>query len=145
MKPRSLPFVIALTLLAGWLPPTLARSPELPTITDVMGTGAIAPTGLPQTPSNASELIDQGFALLAQGRYMEAIAVFDQAIALNAHQPEAWLGRGYACYSQGNYPAALQSAQRAIALAPDYDAAWTLSGSVLFAMGRYADAPPPIS
>ncbi|TVQ15694.1 MAG: tetratricopeptide repeat protein, partial [Leptolyngbya sp. DLM2.Bin27] len=140
MKPRSIPFVLALTLLAGWLPPALARSPELPTITDLMGTGAIAPTSLPHSPNGSSELVNQGFALLAQGRYMEAIAVFDQAIALDAHQPDAWLGRGYACYSQGNYPAALQSAQRAIALAPDHDAAWTLSGSVLFAMGRYADA-----
>ncbi|MGB3308734.1 MAG: hypothetical protein WBA86_03245 [Nodosilinea sp.] len=42
---------MALTLLAGWLPPALARSPEPPTITDLMGTSAIAPTSLPQTPA----------------------------------------------------------------------------------------------
>jgi hypothetical protein len=48
---------LALTLLAGGLPPALARSPEQRIIADLL----IAPTSLPQTPSNASELVNQGF------------------------------------------------------------------------------------
>lgn len=67
---------------------------------------------------------------------MEAIAVFDQAIALHGRQPDAWLGRGYACYSLGNYSETLQSAQRAIAMNPEEASGWMLGGSALFALGR---------
>jgi Flp pilus assembly protein TadD len=49
---------------------------------------------------------------------MEAIAVFDQAIALDSRQPDAWLGRGQALESLGRYAEAWRAYEQVLTLNP---------------------------
>jgi len=53
-------------------------------------------------------------------QYSAAVASFDQAIALNPNDAEAYNNRGIALQALGQHDAAMQNFDRAIALMPDY-------------------------
>lgn len=65
-----------------------------------------------------------GFALLQLGRYEEAVASYDQALALRSADETSWCNRGHALYRLGRYPEALASYSQALKLEPDFDAAF---------------------
>jgi adenylate cyclase len=78
----------------------------------------------------------QGLALSLSERYPEAMAEFDQAIALDPNSFEAHYFYARACFAQGNLEQAAQHFQRAASLKPDdYQALLVLVG-VLRALGR---------
>ncbi|MEX0268147.1 tetratricopeptide repeat protein [Leptolyngbyaceae cyanobacterium UHCC 1019] len=92
-------------------------------------------------PQNSPEFWEgQGRAHCEGDRYAQAIAAFDQAIALNAAYCKAWNNRGNALCGQQKYAAALGSYDQAISLQPDYHQAWFNRGLLLIAMNAYGNA-----
>ena len=61
---------------------------------------------------------NQGAAKISQGDYKLAIQYFDQAIGLNSHLAEAYLGRGIALSELGNNQKAIQEYDKAIQFNP---------------------------
>ena len=73
---------------------------------------------------------NRGHYFLTEGRFHEAQADLDHALALNAKVPRAWANKG-AVYAETNRPdSASICFQRAIELKPDYAEAWSNLGGV---------------
>ncbi|AUC96900.1 hypothetical protein CWS35_23585 [Bradyrhizobium sp. SK17] len=72
------------------------------------------------------------------GRPLEAIALFDRALALKPDLAEAWLGRGNAFAAMGRHDEALAAFDKAIALKPDLAGPWL--GHLLTNLGRFDKA-----
>lgn len=76
-------------------------------------------TGLKLAPRNAQALALKGFMLAARSRISEAVAAFDQAIAVDGALANAWLGRGLCRYRQGQAEEGRRDLQTAAALEPN--------------------------
>jgi len=66
---------------------------------------------------HAQFLSDLGWAHYFVGSYQEAVDAFDQSLALDADNPDAWRGRGWALTHSGRTLLAIEAHTRAIALA----------------------------
>lgn len=82
----------------------------------------------------------QGEALADTGNYAEALAVFDQIIALQPDHDGAWVFRGVVLIHLGRYQEALLSCDRAIEIYPANSEAWVFRGVALHRLGRYPEA-----
>jgi tetratricopeptide (TPR) repeat protein len=82
----------------------------------------------------------QGCALCEREAYAEAVAAFEQAIALNPNYCKAWSNRGNALCAMKRYAEALASYDRAVALQPEYHQAWFNRGLLLTEMMAYGNA-----
>ncbi len=104
---------------------------------------AIAPTltVAPQTPSNPSSssdnLYEQGNRLFEQGNYQGALVAFNQVIAINPENAEAYVSRSYARYVLRDYREALEDANRAISLNSSLVNAYAVRGIVHHALRNY--------
>lgn len=87
-----------------------------------------------------AQLNTQGCALCAQGQYEPALAVFDQAIALDGTNCTAWGNRANALCGLQQQAAALAAYDRALALNPQYHQGWFNRGKLLAEMGAYGNA-----
>ena len=67
------------------------------------------------------------------GRYEEALASFDRALALTPDQADTW-AIVVALYSLDRYEEALASFDRALALSPDHTDTWTNRGNALYSL-----------
>ena len=86
------------------------------------------------------DLMDKGYSLTELGRLEEAVAVYDQAIALQDDSAWAFARKGRALRLLGEYDAALVCLDRAIALQPRYAWAWRGKGMVLELNGSPQEA-----
>jgi tetratricopeptide (TPR) repeat protein len=86
------------------------------------------------------ELHERGVALHRAGRFAEALASFDAALALEPNSAELSNSRGNALRRLKRLPEALASYERAIALSPQLAAAWNNRGLVLQAVRRFDEA-----
>lgn len=75
-------------------------------------------TGLKQSPRNAQGLALKGFLLGAANHTEEALATFDQAIAIDGALGNAWLGRGLIKFRQGQPDEGRKDLQVAATLEP---------------------------
>ncbi len=91
-------------------------------------------------PEYAEIHINRGVTLQAMARYAEALASFDQAVALKPGNAEVFNNRGAVLQLMNRHNDALASYDKAIALKPDYANAHYNRGSALKAMKRYAEA-----
>ena len=66
--------------------------------------------------------VNRGVLNLVRSDYRAAEIDFNQAVALQGNQPEAWLNKGIARYQQGDYQSAREMFTRALALKTDYAA-----------------------
>ncbi|WP_008308549.1 tetratricopeptide repeat protein [Leptolyngbya sp. PCC 6406] len=81
-----------------------------------------------------------GIALRKSGRYEEAIAAYDAAIALKPDKREALNNKGVALGELGRYEEAIAAFDAAIALKPDKHEALNNKGVALEKSGRYEEA-----
>ena len=91
----------------------------------------------PQAPQ---QLMEQGRTLTRAGRYMEAIAIYDQVIQHTPNNPEAHYCKGEALYGLGRYQEAILAYDRAIQIAPQVPHAYYSKGKALERLGRTAEA-----
>ena len=88
------------------------------------------------------QLLDQGNALLEQGKYAEARAAYVQVMEQIEESQHPALLRGIArtYYQEGNVDQAIAALEKALALAPDDAETLRLAINLLVASGREADA-----
>jgi tetratricopeptide (TPR) repeat protein len=83
---------------------------------------------------------DLGHALVKQGRTDEAMAQFQQALALNPDFADAHYCLGVACGQRGQYDAAIAHYEKALAIDPSIAEAQLNLGNALMQTGQAADA-----
>jgi tetratricopeptide (TPR) repeat protein len=95
---------------------------------------------------NQSFVFDQyacyfnGNALINLGRYEEAIAAYDQALAINPNLDEAFYKKGNALINLSRYEEAIAAYDQALAINPNLDEAFYNKGIALINLGRYEEA-----
>jgi tetratricopeptide (TPR) repeat protein len=86
-----------------------------------------------------NKALNTGLNFYNQGKYIEAINAYDEAIKLDPNSTQtwqAWNGKGDALYGQGKYDEAVQAYDRAIQLCPNNGIPWAYKGDALKALGR---------
>lgn len=110
----------------------------------LLATAAVCCICTPVLADNPSEvamaLSKKADDLVAQERFMEAVDLYNEAIALDPYSSTIWNRLGVAEMSVGRYPDAVTAFQRALELDPYYTKAWTNKGDALQAQGKYQDA-----
>ncbi len=94
----------------------------------------------PTSAASAKRHYKTGFKLQSLQNHEEAVASFDQAIALQADFAEAYNGRGIALKGLGQFDAAIASYDRALAIKPDFAQVWFNRALVLQDLERYEEA-----
>jgi Flp pilus assembly protein TadD len=67
---------------------------------------------------NEDELLKRGKALLAEGKFEEALSCFEQAVFLEKNKAELWNCMGVALRSIGRYDEALECYNKALQIEP---------------------------
>ena len=98
-----------------------------------LSTGILAPST--DTPRAWN---DHGGEHFAAGRYAEALASFERAIAGRPLYVEAWINKANALFEAGRHDDGLQAALRAIEVAPLFARTWFNKGAMENRMGRSA-------
>jgi tetratricopeptide (TPR) repeat protein len=94
-----------------------------------------------QTNEQKADLFfKQGNLFAASKEYKDAIASFDQAVAIKPDFHEAWYNRGIAFANLAHYEDAIASFDQALAIKPEKHEAWNNRGNALHDLGRYEDA-----
>jgi predicted O-linked N-acetylglucosamine transferase (SPINDLY family) len=93
-----------------------------------------------QIPESAISAFAQGCALAGQNRAIEALAHFEEALAIDPRFPEALTNRGAVLLALKHPEEALLSFDAALAIDPELVEAWNNRGNVLSAMGRHEEA-----
>lgn len=96
-----------------------------------------ASAALQQSPQ---QLMAEGTSHYNAGRYVEAVAAFDQAIRFAPNNPAAYFFKGNALSALRSYEAALTAYDSAIQLAPNVADAYNAKGKALEQLGRSAEA-----
>ncbi len=89
-------------------------------------------------------LTDQGVAMRKDGKYNEAIALYDQALELNPNYVLALADKGNALCSLGKYDEAIICYDKALEINPNYVAALADKGVALNSLERHMDALVPL-
>ncbi|MFO1305793.1 MAG: tetratricopeptide repeat protein [Burkholderiales bacterium] len=101
----------------------------------------MVPDAPPSSPAaRAARLNDRAASLAGARRFDEALALLDEAIALDGTLSSAHFNRALVLLLAGRAQEALASADRAIACRPESPEAWNLRGQVLGTMQRTAEA-----
>ena len=79
-------------------------------------------------PDRENHIFKKGLDFAELGQYTEALACFDQAVALNPDDASAWNNRGIILGELGRYSEALACFDKAVALNPDDPAAMEQPG-----------------
>jgi tetratricopeptide (TPR) repeat protein len=85
-------------------------------------------------------LIARAWALSAQGRFSEALAPLDRALALAPDNPNAWTLKGGALVGLKRHQEALVCLEKALAQRKEDPLAWTYEGQALYDLGRFSEA-----
>jgi tetratricopeptide (TPR) repeat protein len=91
--------------------------------------------------ADATNLYNVGHNLTASRNYMEAIAAYKNAVALEPSFFEAWNGLADALNRDRQFNDALAASNRSLEINPDYVQGWINRGQILYNIGyRYEDA-----
>lgn len=93
-----------------------------------------------QSKSSAIELAKQGDNFAFEGRYMEAINAYNQALELQPYLADTWNNRGVVLTRLQRYQEALGSYEQATQIRADYGDAWNNRGVVLLELHEYEEA-----
>jgi protein O-mannosyl-transferase len=83
---------------------------------------------------------NRGYYFIETGRYREALADFDQAIAMNPRVARVWVNKGNVLAAENQNDSAYVCFERAIALKPDYPEALNNRGGIRARRGDLAGA-----
>lgn len=114
------------------------RKPPQPATS--MAEAAQEPSSLRPPRERAQELVRQGIAQMAANKISDALAAYDQAIAIDPHHPDAWGNRGVALRRLGRREQALASYWRAMETVQDKAVLWTNIANCLLDMSRRDEA-----
>lgn len=84
--------------------------------------------------------VEQGAVLRKAGRWAEALACYDRALALNPWLPAVWGNRGVVLRELGRTEEALASYERVLGMVPEDTRAWWHLGMSLGDLGRHHEA-----
>ena len=87
--------------------------------------------------ADATGLYNTGRELTESGNYTEAIAAYNDAIALEPLYYEAWDGLADALNRNGQFNDALAASNRSLTLHPDYVQGWINRGQILYNIGYW--------
>jgi tetratricopeptide (TPR) repeat protein len=85
----------------------------------------------------AVQYFSEGNALVATENYLQAVAVFDKALALEPAYYEAWDRKADALNRAGEFSEALAASTKALDLNPRYARGWINRGQILYNIGYY--------
>ncbi|XP_056902954.1 stress-induced-phosphoprotein 1 isoform X1 [Takifugu flavidus] len=88
----------------------------------------------------SESLTEKGIKLVQQGQYVEAVALFTEAIRCDPKDYRIFGNRSYCYYCLEQYPEALTDAERAIQLDPDWPKGHFRQGRALMGLRRYSEA-----
>lgn len=88
---------------------------------------------------NANSWVEEGNDLASLGCYEEALASFDQAVAIEALNNVAWVQRAVVLIHLNRYMDALNSCDRALEIDNSDRQAWLFRGAALNHLGRYQE------
>jgi predicted O-linked N-acetylglucosamine transferase (SPINDLY family) len=91
-------------------------------------------------PHSAVALFQEGCNLMQAGKLADAVAAFDQTLAIAPRFAEALTNRGGVLLGLKRAEDALQSLDAALSIAPGIVEAWNNRGNALSALGRYDEA-----
>lgn len=129
--------VFGVVLYVRWWLRQLRRRGQLPVI--LKWPLPVLPHGHDHT-THAAELLARGQALLEQKHPGEALACFEQAIALEAPTANMFIKRGAALERLGRLDEALASYEHALTLDTSHADAYIGKGNVLNRLERYQEA-----
>ncbi len=89
---------------------------------------------------NPTDYTERGEILFALQRNTEAIASFDQAIAIDPDMASAWSNRGFVQIANQDYLGAESSITKALAIDPNYAPAWANRGLLLTNLKKYLES-----
>jgi tetratricopeptide (TPR) repeat protein len=111
---------------------------------DNLRQGAVLrPAGAPRAAGAgqaSAQLAEQAWQFDKQGRPLDALQHFDQALAANPLEHNLYYGRGVVYCKTQNYCLALADLNRALALVPDFPAALTERGLAFLESGNLEQA-----
>ncbi|PHX55607.1 hypothetical protein CP500_010035 [Tychonema bourrellyi FEM_GT703] len=82
----------------------------------------------------------EGWLLLNEQKYQEALAKFDKAAEIKPDAANAWVAKGDALMNLQKYPEALTAYEKATQVKPDYYLGWFGQGIALAALQKYKEA-----
>jgi len=94
----------------------------------------------PQARESLADLVNRGLSLSSLGRLDEALACYDQALALDPREKVVHNNRGNVLRQLGRVQQALASIDRALELDPSYADAWSNKGLLFTHAARYEEA-----
>jgi len=100
---------------------------------------AIYVSGIERTKSispEVRELFHQGFSLVRDKRYTEALEIYDFIINLLPDDPTAYAQRGNVYYYLGEIDKAIEDYSKAIELKPDFAEAYNNRGNAYLSKGE---------
>jgi tetratricopeptide (TPR) repeat protein len=86
------------------------------------------------------DLFDQAVDLVAEAKPAEAVAKYEEAIALDAEFADAWQGLALVLNELGEHPRAIEAGKRLCELTPDDVLAHTTLSRIYQAAGMIAEA-----
>ena len=91
-------------------------------------------------PNTLPTLLQKGVNLIKSKRYAEAIAVFDDVLALAPKDECARIGKALSLHLLGDYPEAIAAYDQVLLLNPTNAHIWNLKGVALSRLNRYKEA-----
>ncbi len=88
----------------------------------------------------ANQKIEEGCRLYSDGKYIEAVAMFSQAIGLDENNSIAYYGRGSAYAKQGNFTQAIDDFTKTIVFKPNDAVVYNNRGYAYSNQGNYMQA-----
>ncbi len=105
-----------------------------------VGCASVQTSGQIPRKQQAEAYTVRGAAYLGKDLYDQAIADFNQALALNPNYAEAYSNRGAAYLGKDLYDQAIADSNQALALNPNLAVAYTVRGAAYLGKGLYDQA-----
>ncbi|WHH60906.1 tetratricopeptide repeat protein [Petroclostridium sp. X23] len=88
----------------------------------------------------AVEANETGYSLMQEGKYEEAIKLFQNAIKLGLQNDAALNNLSWAYYELGEYQKSFEYSEKSLAIQPNEDAEYVNYGNALYGLGKYEEA-----